>query len=201
MTLTFNQLKKLGQEAEEFTKDLNEAKKDRFKVTSRKNIYPGAMIQFKYNAKHKDTLKFWDGNPAVIVLRFNGRRMLALNLHFVPFKLRKLIAEYVIKRNRSNIKNNRPIYIDYKMMKNFLISIKATVCIRAYIVTRMSSKVTMVISHKDYIIGATSLKTAKLYKMTSDEIYRLAMGKITKKKKTGSRRYSRAKKKKSLKIK
>jgi len=188
------------EEGEDFTDALRKNDKDRFAIVSIGKVLPGSMIQFKYDAKHKDTLTFWDAMPVVIVLRKTASRMLGLNLHFVPFMLRKLLAEYVVKRNLSNIKNNKPMYIDYKMIKSFLIAIKATICIRMYLTSRVGSQITMVKSHKDYIIGATTLKTQKLYKMTSDQIYKIALGQeYSTKKKVGQRRVDRANKKKVMK--
>lgn len=194
-------------EGDDFTKSIMKQDEERFLVLNKaaafkRYIQGGSMIHFQYDAKHKDTLQFWDKYPTIIVLKYQGTRMLGLNLHFVPFPLRKTITEYVLKQNINNIKNNKPIKIDYRTMKSFLIASKATICIRSYLVGRISSRVTIVKSHKDYILGATSLKTEKIYKMTSDQIYQLAMGRdFDTKKKRGSRKYDRAKKKKLLKIK
>ena len=145
------------QEAEQFTKDLTNKNKNRFTIAPRNATQAGDLIQFEYIAKHADTLTFWDAKPAVIVLRKTGSRMLGLNLHFVPFQLRKLIAEFIIKKNSSNIALNRHIYIDYKTIKAFLQAIKATICIRSYIVGRMSPTVVMVNNTKDFVLGATLL--------------------------------------------
>jgi hypothetical protein len=166
----------------------------------RKYIQPGSFVAFEYDPLTKETLLFWDKNPAVIVLGIRNSRMLGLNLHFVPFNMRKLIVEYVLKKNASNIKLNKPISINYKEMKSFLKAIKATICIRLYIISRMKDRMTIVRSHRDYIIGATALKTDKIYKMTSDQIYKLALGKsYSSKKKVGQRKTDRAQKKKALK--
>lgn len=198
---------KLLNEAEQFTKDLLAQNSDRFAVVSkadafRKYVQPGSLISYKYDALHKSTLQFWDSNPAIIVLAVRGYRMLGLNLHFVPFPMRKLIVEYVLKKNSTNIKLNKPISIDYRTMKSFLYAIKATICIRAYLIRRITSRVTIVKSHRDYIIGATSLKTSKIYKMSSDQIYQIALGRsFSTKKKVGQRKTDRAQKKKALKIK
>lgn len=184
------------QEAEQFTKDLSNKNKDRFNIVSRSEIQPGDLIQFEYRAKHADTLIFWDAKPAVIVLRKSGSRMLGLNLHFVPFTLRKLIAEFVINKNRMNIAANKRMYIDYNLIKAFLYAIKATICIRSYIVGNMSSKVVMVKNTKDYILGSTLLKTQLIYKMSSEQIYKIALGQqYSTQKKIGQRRVDREKKK------
>lgn len=191
---------KIIKDADKFTEDLNKSDKDRFFIATKNDLYPGALVQFTYNAKHKDTLTFWDGKPAIIVLKKTSTRMLGLNLHFVPFPLRKMIAEYIVKKNLDNIKNNKRIFINYTGIKAFLIAIRATICIRSYILTRTGGKYTMVKNSKDYILGATLLKTQKLYKMSSDEIYKIALGsKFSTKKKSGDRRYNRAAKKKAFK--
>jgi len=199
-------------EGDTFTKDLTKANQERFIIASKSLAFRkyvqrsggkgGAFIAFEYDALHKDTLKFWDRFPAVIVLGVKGSRMLGINLHFTPFPMRKLIVEYVVRKNSSNIKYNKPIEIDYREMKPFLKSIKALICIRSYIIGRMKDRITVVNSHKDYIIGATTLKTDKIYGMTSDQIYKLSLGKsYSTKKKIGQRSTDRAQKKKALKTK
>lgn len=199
--------KKLLDEGAKLTKELAKEDKERFLVVDKgsefkKYVQPGSFISYTYIPKHKDTLKFWDKNPAIIVLRVTGTRMLGLNIHFVPFPLRKIIVEYIVKLNLNNIKYNKPIYVDYKMMKSFLIRAKATICIRAYLISNIVSKVKIVKSHKDYIIASTSLKTDAIYGMSPDKIYKIAMGQqYETKKKTGSRRVEREKKKKLLKTK
>jgi hypothetical protein len=199
--------KKLLDEGAKLTKDLMKEDADRFIVANKAKafhnyIQGGSFISFTYNALHKDTLLFWDKYPAIIVLKVQGVRMLGLNLHFVPFPIRKLIAEYVIKLNYTNIKNNRPIQLDYQQIKKFLISINAMICIRLYLIRRITSSIKIVKSHKDYIIASTTLKTSMIYGISSDKIYQLAMGaKYSKKKKVGQRKYDREKRKKALKIK
>lgn len=194
----------LLKEGEKFTDDMVKGNKDRFLVKKKsqafgKYIKPGAMIHFQYDAKYKDTLKFWDSMPTIIVLRVTKTRMLGLNLHFVPTELRKNIIKFIINKNSSNIKRNKPMYIDYKTIKSFLNAINATICIRSYLVNRIKRNITIVQSHKDYVIGATSLKTSKIYKMSQSEIYKIALGKDWDKKKTGSRRFKRRKIKRAMK--
>jgi hypothetical protein len=199
--------KEMLKEGEDFTKAMVKEDSERFIVMNKAKafhnyIQGGSMIHFKYDAKHKDTLPFWDKYPTIIVLKYQGSRMLGLNLHFVPFPLRKVITEYVLKQNINNIKKNKPISIDYNTMKQFLVASRATICIRSYLVGRITSRITFVKSHRDYILGATSLKTDKIYGLTSDQIYKIALGRnFSTKKKIGSRRTDRAKKKKLLKIK
>lgn len=188
--------KKLLTEAEEFTKDLTNKNKDRFTTIKFADVRAGDLIQFPYSAKNAGTLAFWDGKPAIIVLRKTGSRMLGLNLHFVPFRLRKIIAEFVINKNKANIAANKRMYIDYTLIKSLLVAIKATVCIRMYLPSHMGSPILTVKNTRDYVLGATLLKTEKLYKMSSDQIYKIALGQeYSTKKKVGQRKTDRAKNK------
>lgn len=171
-----------------FNKDLTKSNKYRFKILSKgrafKKIHPGAMIHFGYNPKFKDVLPFWDKTPTIIVLRARGNRMLGLNLHFIPQERRVALIKYIIKKNKKNISNNLPLFIDYRGIKGFLAAAGLTVTIRLYIITRITSKITMVNNYKDYITGALELKTEKIYGMSSSEIYRRFLGVKSKKKKS-----------------
>lgn len=66
----------------------------------------GRLYTFSYDAKHKDTLPYWDKFPLIIYLgdgtTKNGiKLMYGLNLHYVAPKIRQLFLEELLKRMAS----------------------------------------------------------------------------------------------------
>lgn len=45
---------------------------------------PGKMLMYQYDAKHKDTLPYWDKFPVVLPINLYKDSFLGLNLHYIP---------------------------------------------------------------------------------------------------------------------
>jgi len=58
------------------------------KVDLVNRILPGNMYMFFYDAKHKDTLPYWDRFPLVIPFRSVVNGFYGINLHYLPYLLR-----------------------------------------------------------------------------------------------------------------
>ena len=54
----------------------------------RAQIVPGGLYLFQYDAKHKDTLPYWDKLPLVFPFRKVPDGFYGLNLHYLPYGLR-----------------------------------------------------------------------------------------------------------------
>ena len=61
-------------------------------------VLPGMMYMFYYNPKHKQTLPYYDSFPLVILLDANSKGMEALNLHYLPLKLRQKLFYGLLNR-------------------------------------------------------------------------------------------------------
>lgn len=76
--------------------------------TSKKRLI-GQVLLFHYRPKTK--VKFYDRFPLVIVLQFNGRNMLGLNLHYVPpidrIKLILLMNSLLFNKNEQDFQKVR----------------------------------------------------------------------------------------------
>ena len=59
-----------------------------------------------------------DHSPLIITLGVIDKygAILALNLHYVPYQVRKSIIDYIITSNRIRIKKNQPLMLDYHNM-------------------------------------------------------------------------------------
>jgi hypothetical protein len=54
----------------------------------RSRLYPGGLYLFHYDAKHKDTLPYWDSMPLVFPFRSVQDGFYGLNLHYLPYGVR-----------------------------------------------------------------------------------------------------------------
>lgn len=86
---------------------------------------PGKLYAFVYDAKHKDTLPFWDKYPLIIYLGLgkqgNTRLMYGLNLHYIPPKARQQLLEDLLVQYSSttSITNNTKLKIQWDQVKDF----------------------------------------------------------------------------------
>lgn len=51
-------------------------------------VVPGKMYLYKYDAKHKSTLPYWDMFPLIIMVGPAKGGFHGMNLHYLPYKLR-----------------------------------------------------------------------------------------------------------------
>lgn len=60
---------------------------------------PGKMMTYVYDPKYKDTLKYYDAYPLIIMLDISADGWYGANLHYLPPKLRvKLLEEIEYRR-------------------------------------------------------------------------------------------------------
>jgi len=59
----------------------------------RNTIVPGALYMFFYDAKHKDTLPYWDQFPLVFPYKKIPGGFMGLNMHYLPYQLRVVLLD------------------------------------------------------------------------------------------------------------
>lgn len=94
---------------------------------------PGKLYAYIYDAKHKDTLPYWDKYPLIIYLGLGKHNLMyGLNLHYIPPKARQQFLEELLKQYASTptITNSTKLKIDWSKVKGFA---GADVMIKAYI--------------------------------------------------------------------
>lgn len=83
---------------------------------------PGKIYAYIYDAKHKDTLDYWDKYPLVIYLGLGKHNLMyGLNLHYIPPKARQQFLEELLKQYASTptITNSTKLKIDWSKVKGF----------------------------------------------------------------------------------
>lgn len=73
-----------------------------------KKIIPGKMYMYIYDAKHKDTLPYWDKFPLVFPYKLVDGGFLGLNMHYIPYEYRIKILDRLMaiegSRNTKRVK-------------------------------------------------------------------------------------------------
>ena len=104
-----------------------------FAETIKKNIRghqvskptPGKLYTYAYDAKHKDTLPYWDKFPLIVYLGLgkqgSSTLMYGLNLHYIPPKARQQFLEELLKNyaSTSTITNKTKLKINWSKVKGF----------------------------------------------------------------------------------
>jgi hypothetical protein len=79
----------------------------------------GNMFMYYYDAKHKDTLPYWDKFPLIFVIEIYPDGWLGLNLHYLPITLRtKLFDKLLQFANDKSLDKITKLRLSYGLLKN-----------------------------------------------------------------------------------
>lgn len=83
-------------------------------------IIPGRLYLYKYVAKHKDTLPYWDQYPLVFPYAETHDRkgFYGLNMHYIPYEYRIKILDSLIKIDLSKKTDNKKLLISWDLIKS-----------------------------------------------------------------------------------
>ena len=142
---------------------------------------PGNMVFFTYRAKYDQNP--YDMSPLILVLRRSKKYTLGLNINWVPPKLRERLMDFILKGNKKNVEQNKPLSLSYDMIKNYIMRMGAP-AIRLYLNNRISPK-GVVIPHY-YYYKVVSLRSENFIGISADKAWALAIQKARKRKKKKS---------------
>lgn len=148
---------------------------------------PGNIIYTYYLAK--DMTQVYDRTPLVLILRRNKTHTLGLNFHWIPFKMRDNLARYILKLNKKNIEQGKPLEFSYRQLKPILKNYGYAPCIRLYINHRFRSSGTVIPPDRLVEVARLRTETFTKGKYTAEQLYAKAV-------KDGRRRAKARKRKK-----
>lgn len=110
--------------------------KDRARTT----IKPGEMYLYHYDAKHKDTLPYWDRFPMVFPFRVESNRFWGLNLHYLPLKERAMLMDalYTLTSNTRYDETTR-LKMSYEVLSGAAKFRMFKPCIKQYLYSQVAS--------------------------------------------------------------
>lgn len=101
-------------------------------------LLPGSMFLFKYDAKHKETLPYWDMYPLIFPIEVDAKGFLGINLHYLPPSMRATLFSN-LTRFKSN-KQSQDLMINYSILTKYSSMSFMKPCIKRYLYGHVKSK-------------------------------------------------------------
>lgn len=111
------------------------------KTLARNTIIPGNMYMFVYEAKHKDTLPYYDAFPIIFPINIYDDGFLGLNFHYLqPILRAKLMDQLYQLVSDPNLTENTKIKLSYGLLSVISQSNLFKPCIKRYLYSQFRSK-------------------------------------------------------------
>jgi len=119
-----------------------------------RKISMGSMYLFNYNAKHKDTLPFWDMFPLVIPFSPANGGFLGLNIHYLPYSLRVALLEKLFDFSTSDSLNaETKMLFSWGMVSSAARYRGVESCVKHYLLNHVNSNF-MYVDPRDWYTAA-----------------------------------------------
>lgn len=107
---------------------------------NKSSIIPGEMYMFYYDAKHKDTLPYWDMFPLVFPFRKLEDGFIGLNMHYLPYPLRvRLLDTLMHFKTDSRLNANTRLKYSWRTIEGFSRLQIAKPCVHRYLASNVRS--------------------------------------------------------------
>lgn len=101
----------------------------------------GNLYLFSYDAKHKDTLPYWDAYPLIFPIEYYKDGFLGINLHYLPPVLRaKLMDELYDYMTNKKYDATTKLKLSYKILKGASQLKYFKPCVKRYLFSHVRSK-------------------------------------------------------------
>ena len=88
-------------------------------IEKRASSVVGSMYMFFYDAKHRETLPYWDAFPLIVAVGPAPKGFYGLNMHYLPIPLRaKFLDELMNNLNNSRYDESTRFQISYDFLKS-----------------------------------------------------------------------------------
>lgn len=103
-------------------------------------IIPGELYLFMYDAKHQDTLQYWDMFPMVFPFRKLSDGFIGLNLHYLPYAMRiTLLDRLMAFRTNSLMNENTRLKYSWSLIQSMSKLKMANSCVHRYLLPHIQS--------------------------------------------------------------
>ena len=112
---------------------------DKSRLTSRPQI--GSMYMFYYDAKHKETLPYWDRFPLIFPFKSVQGGFLGINLHYLPHPLRaKLMDSLYDLRSNDRYDEKTKLKLSYDVLNSASRFKYFKPCVKHYLTGQLKSR-------------------------------------------------------------
>jgi hypothetical protein len=132
---------------------------------------PGHMYFFGYDAKHKDTLPYWDAMPLVIPISETSTSIIGLNFHYMPmeYRIKILDALFTIMTN-DKMNEQTKVRLSYRIVQSSSRFKAFKPCIKQYLKSNFTTQFILVPA--SYWEVAVFLPVAQWKGTTADNVYK-----------------------------
>lgn len=124
--------------------EMKSGKSTRVQISKEPDFKPGKIYIFKYDAKYKKELDYWDKHPIVLVFGMQNGHAVGVNLSWYPPEARKFMVDRIrkmykpaydteIKRKPNQAIDQKPVYIDLYAVKTALDDLGFSFALRQYL--------------------------------------------------------------------
>lgn len=101
----------------------------------------GSMFCFFYDAKHRDTLPYWDAFPLVIAVGPANKGFYGLNLHYLPIALRaKMLDSLMDITNNKKYDETTKFEVSYEALQRIAKLKYYKPCFKHYLTSQVEGK-------------------------------------------------------------
>lgn len=153
------------------TKRVNEGKllsSDKDRLTNLPTV--GSMYLFRYEAKHADTLPYWDKMPLIFPFRATKNGFYGINLHYIsPRERAKFMDALYEIRNNDRFDDSTKLKISYDVLRSTSKLKPYKPCIKRYLHKQKKSQFFLI--HPTEWDIAIMLPLQKFEKKTANHVY------------------------------
>lgn len=131
------------------------------------NIWPGSMFLFQYDAKHKETLPYWDKFPLVFPFEYYDDGFLGINLHYLPLTMRASLMSALTKAKSNN--RHQDLKLSYKLLSGYSSMSYFKPCVKRYLYSHVKSQF-LYVSPEEWPI-AIFLPLQRFQKASDGKVY------------------------------
>lgn len=134
-----------------------------------RTLTPGNLYIFKYDAKWKDELPYWDKLPLVFPFRKLDDGFLGINLHYLPLNLRVKLMEALIDIENSNTNPDKKAEVSWQLLKSSAKYNGVKPCVKRYLKHHIRTRFMMI--PRDQWISAAMLPIEQFQKATKTKVW------------------------------
>ena len=107
-----------------------------------KNLRIGSMYMYVYDPKTKKKLPYYDRLPLIIVLSYNTKTVMALNLHYLPIRMRELLLQHLLDLvNNTKYDRTTRMLATYDLLKTARRYKYMKPCVKRYLYSHVKSNI------------------------------------------------------------
>lgn len=106
-------------------------------LTSR--LVPGRLYLFQYDAKHKETLPYWDAMPLVFPFRLVSDGFYGINLHYLPYGLRFQLMGALLEATAKTTSADARMVASWQILNGSSKFTGVQACVKHYLMAHIQS--------------------------------------------------------------